>query len=319
MVIQMLEKKMEQIERYIFMENNEFILSFLSKDERDKYKKKYEKSIHSLDKIMQSYINNECTKHEPPTVVLKWNDLDNINKNHSYKEGDKYYIELYLYVPINLERYLKDKNCDTKYIDCIVNIVIQEIYLHEYFHILFGHCTISEDEKIPTEIQKQMEYACDMKALHLLFTEMDISLMTDNGNLGIYISYFSTILASLFIYFNMVEKDEIYDMEQNKGTEKYRTFTDNKRKHPFITFRFEYMRFLVEKHLLETLKHFGTEYCIDLVFKNSYEIIINCGIENGFEIDPFWRRNRNELKRIYNINFDDINKYCKEIYIDDLM
>ena len=297
-------------------QDEKYFLSYMEDKEKNKYVKKYNDAIADAYEIAEAYIDAKCSVS--PNIQVKWNIHDHCYRDRSQKMGNSYVILLYLYTFMELERYLKERNCPQGGINCIIYHSVVFIYLHEVFHILYGHCSIPVDARIDTMTRKRMEYACDMKALDIMFSNADIAY-AETKSITQFQEQIALLLASFVVLFKRKEEYQINEMQENLGTEKYKTYTDGKRDHPFSTFRFDYLVELIEEHLYAILKD---EKEVNRYIEETFDLadvyLELYGMGGYFKLNPTSRRNRKEIEKIRNVDFDLINSYCKEIFIDDL-
>ncbi len=291
-------------------------------EDYEKLKEKYSKITNRADYEISAYMKAKCSKK--PDVKLIWDDLNNDErlKNKSRKVDGKYYvITLYVHLFHLFEVYLRNHHYSQEEIDTILSYVVSYVYYHEYFHILFGHCSIltSVEGNLDTLTKKQMEYACDMKAIDTMFVDAEV-VYSQTGDLTSYEETYGTFLSSLFLYFKFYEEKELHSMKNNIGTEKYETFTDDRRTHPFITFRFEYLRSLIDWHIEKRCKGRGENSKVILsdIYSKFDDLLCKYGNFERLKVNPWEYENAAEIDRIREIDFDKINSLCSDIFIDDL-
>lgn len=299
----------------------EYILGDMDREEIIKIEKKYEKAVNMA---MNSFNIYKKVKHmQCIKVEYDWNDLFNcFNAESKCKnfEKDEYLITFNAYTPIRLEQLLANKNILPSYRYQIISTVMTFVAWHELFHIIFGHCTMSNEDidALPNEVKKKFETMCDMKAVDCMFADIDIQEKPRELEIDMYASLF----CAFFIYFYILEKDILHTMEENKkhdqenpnGEKKYKTYTSMERTHPFLTFRFDNICDVIEYHL-KSKKYNLTE--IDNVYYKSKNFAEFLGFKDNLKVNVFYRRNRNSKLNDIDIDYDKMLTYVKKYYLKE--
>ena len=294
-------------------------------EESAKLIEKYNKIIENANDTITAYMQAKCQKK--PIVKLFWDDINPEYWNHAEEMEGGYYIELFVYAFSSFEEYLKDHGCPQEEIDALLTYIVSCAYFHEYFHILFGHCSIPIPQRpgIKTDIRRQMEYACDMKAIDIMLQDIDFIYAVTLKDIRLLKKEYSTFLAALVSYYKFHEEKRLGEIERklkkSEDREGYQdSITDPNLIHPFITFRFDYLAGLIENHVADICQRVNVDPVLfnDHIFNLCDHLLERYGITEFFKVDPTCGRNREEIEKVRDINFDEINKLCREIFIDDL-
>lgn len=303
----------------------ELFLDKLQIGEKQKIMLHYGRIIDNILDSKKHYLKHfECASFE---VSWKWEEYENVFNAKSEKiknAKDKYIVILFVYTPARLEEYLKSKKIKRNYYNMIINTILEFIIGHEIFHIAFGHCTLSDNEKdeLDNSVKRKFENMCDLKSIDSMFPLLDLYIKEGKSNV---VDGYASLLASLFIYFKILESNTLVEMEEilkhNEEIEreksiqrkkKYKSVTSTERTHPFVTIRFDNICRQIEHHLRES----GcSEQYVDGIYKKSVEYLNAFNFKEELEIKPYYRRNNKAQKRDLDIDYDEMCNYVRKTYI----
>lgn len=302
-----------------------YILNEMSKSDRDALKKKYNNCILQTISSFESFkCGYKSTNANTQYLKIKffWNDLDHVfNACCDFIDNDEYSITLNLYTVAELERQFKELQINVNYSYQIISAILTFIIWHELMHIVFGHCTIpnADFKNLSNDIKRSYEMKCDMVASTNML--VDIEIFREKATHDSMLSMYASLMCSLYIYFNILEKEELIRMQNNlklhqlypNDKSDFKSVTSKERTHPFITFRFNSICNSIESELYR--RDYSTRD-IDEIYELSLEFIESFNYTRYFEINPFYRRNKKSQENDMNFNYSEMKRFLKKQYID---
>lgn len=276
-----------------------------------------------FDSIM---MHREAQNMKKFDVIFEWNEFMNCFNACSdctNLEKDEYKISFNLFTPAMLEEIFKSKNIDKEYYIQIINTISQFVLSHEMYHIIFGHCTMSrsDEEKLPLDIKRKFENMCDLASINSMFPELD--LYAEMGMGCNYIDSYASLYASLFIYFQILENDELNKMkkilEENEKLptgerKKYKSVISEERDHPFITIRFSNIGDIINSHFLE--RGNKIDDLMKVIEKSRYYAAF-FGFKEGFKVDVTYVETYQSKIKDLIIDYSEMKQYVKKDYFSE--
>lgn len=306
-------------------DNMSVFLDTLPLGEKQKKMIHYERIINNILQQKMQYLKvNNC---DPFKVNWRWDKYNNVFNAKSKKienTDNEYEIIINVYTPARIEEYLKNKEISKNYYVQIISTILEFIIGHEIFHIVFGHCTMSEREKnqLDNSIKRKFENMCDLKSIDSMLPLLDLCIAEGINDS---ISGYASLLACLFIYFKTIEDDTLKTMKdilkhnqqvecekKDGGKLEYKSVTSSDRDHPFITIRFDNICNVIYNHLLNNNY---TEDIINAIYDESIEYLMNFGFKEEFNVKPYYRKNRKIQIMDLNIDFNELSKYVRKVYM----